>query len=420
VLAEMGTMTARPPWLTTRRMIGVGVVLALVVTAWLTVVRPASAKQFTAYFPQATKLHNGDKITVLDVKVGRVLSVTPQRDRVKVRIEVDADQKIPAGAHATIVAPTMVSVRHIELWPVYDGGRALADGAAIPISRTAVPVEWSEVQKQLTRLATALGPKGANRQGALSSLLDSSAANLQGQGEQLATTLTSMADALQTVSENRGNLFASVRNLDVFVKALSASDQTVRLFNRQLATVSQGLSSDSDVLVQALRGLGVALDDLHTFVDANRQSVVRSVAKVQNATHNLANHRQRLADILQSAPTALGNYYNIYYPDTHAMTGTFVGQNFDSPAVFICSSLYSLGGTPSQCESLLNPIAKYLKVPVSPIGINPLEKNGGSQSDSSPRPRSGANPQLPNVPQPKGSGSNGLDLLGGMMLGLTP
>ena len=391
------------------RVIALVAAIAVAVAAWA-LVQGSSTNTFTAYFASATKLNTGDKVTVLDVKVGRVLSVTPQANRVKVRIEVDADQKIPQDVRASIVAPTMVSIRHIELSPVYDGGSALSDGESIPESRTAVPVEWDEVQTQITRLSEALGPNRVNREGALSSLVTSAAANVQGEGEQLGQTLTSMAEALETFSDNRGELFATVRNLDVFVEALASSDQTIRLFNEQLAEVSGQLSSDSDILVAALQKLGKALKDVDTFVKDNRSSSTRTVTDLQKLTRNLANHRQRIADILQSAPTALSNYYNIYYPDGRAMTGTFVGQQLDSPAVFICSSLYSLGGTPSQCEKLLDPIAKYLNIPVSPIGANPLQRNGGSQAGS---------PLTPATPSKPSSSSN-LDLLGGLMLGLAP
>ena len=41
----------------------------------------------------------------------------------------------------------------------HNGGPLMADGATIPLERTAVPSEWDEVKTQLTRLADELGPK---------------------------------------------------------------------------------------------------------------------------------------------------------------------------------------------------------------------------------------------------------------------
>src|SRR3546814_18051617 len=79
---------------------------------------------------------------MLGVRVGKVTEIDPQPTRVRVTFEVDRGQKIPAGAKAVLVSPSLVSVRHLALSPVYSGGPVLEDGAVIPISRTAVPVEW--------------------------------------------------------------------------------------------------------------------------------------------------------------------------------------------------------------------------------------------------------------------------------------
>ena len=409
-----------------RRLAQVTVAALLVVGGWVALVQTTARQVFTVYFADATKLHTGDKVTVLDVPVGKVLSVTPERDRVRVRIEVTEDQKIPSSAKATIVAPTMVSVRHLELSPAYGGGPTLADGASIPVSRTAVPVEWDDVQREFTRFAQALGPDGANRKGALSEVITNAAANLDGQGQNLGATLVAIADALRALSDNRGDLFATVRNLDVFVKALASSDETIRLFTQRLADVSEQLSDDSDVLVEALDQLGTALDELNGFLNKNSAATGRTVASLQQFTQNLAEHRQKMADILQAAPTSLSNYYNIYYPDAPAMTGTFVGANFDSPATFICSSLYSLGGTPSECEALIAPIAQYLKIPVNPIGVTPIERNGGSGASTSSGglatsgALSGPAVVAPSVAPPSATTPKSVDLLGSLMLGLVP
>lgn len=401
------------------RLVQALVVLLLAAGAW-TVVHTNAKQVFTVYFADATKLHVGDKVTVLDVPVGEVLAVTPERDRVRVRIEVTDEQKIPSDAKATIVAPTMVSVRHLELSPAYDGGPSLADGGSIPMSRTAAPVEWDQVQREFTRFAEALGPDGANREGALSELLTSAAANLDGQGRNLGETLVAISDALRALSDHSGDLFGTVRNLDVFVKALASSDQTIRLFTERLTDVSGQLSDDSDVLVAALDRLGTALTELDAFLKKNSAATGRTVASLQDFTHNLADHRQKVADILQAAPTALSNYYNTYYPDAPAMTGTFVGAFLDSPAVFICSSLYSLGGTPSDCEALLAPIAQFLKVPVNPIGINPLERNGGSGASAGEAAVAGPAAPATQAASSPGAVPDTVDLLGSLMLGLVP
>ena len=80
-----------------------------------------------------------------------------------------------------VVAPSVVSDRYVQLTDLSRGGPRLADGAVIPESRTATPVELDELYASLDTLVTALGPDGANNEGALSELLDTGAANLRRQ-----------------------------------------------------------------------------------------------------------------------------------------------------------------------------------------------------------------------------------------------
>ena len=367
-----------------RRLI-VGGLIAAVVVSGLAVFRASQHQELTAYFTQAKGLHVGDEVRVLDVKVGQVTSIEPLTDNVRVRMQIDG-QKIPADARATVVSPNMVTVRHVALSPVYSRGPVMADDATIPMSRTAVPVEWDEMKEQLTRLAAALGPRGANKTGAVGRLLQTSAANLDGRGPDIRRTLVNLSRALTTLSDNRGHLFASVRNLQVFTDALADSDATVREFNEQLASVSGVLAGDRKILVQALRSLGTTLRSVKAFVRDHRGGLTRGVDGLNQATKTFSEHRQALADTLQTAPTALSNYYGIYDPNVPAMTGYFTMAQFQSPAVFICSTLYSLGGTPQQCESAIAPVAKYLDAlgAPSPVGVNPIQRNGRSNSEPAP------------------------------------
>ena len=68
--------------------------------------------------------------------------------------------RVAADARAVIVAQNLVSARFVGLTPSGGVGPTIPDGAVIPLSRTAVPVEWDEVKEQLARLATDLGPAG--------------------------------------------------------------------------------------------------------------------------------------------------------------------------------------------------------------------------------------------------------------------
>ncbi len=342
-----------------------------------------SPRSYVLEFPVAKSLYVGNGVDVLGVKVGTVTAIDAGPDKVRVTVRVDGDQKIPADAKAAIVSPSLVPVRSISIFPAYTGGPALPDGAVIPGSRTAVPAEWDDIKTQLVRLETAVGPNGANRNGAVGHLLNATSANLNGEGPDINRTIKDMSEAMATLSDNRGDIFATVRNLQVFTAALESSDKQVDRFNERLADVADLLADNRGDLAAVLKDLDRTFQILRTFIAENRGSTTRALDGLAETLALLSRNRQKVADILQAAPTTLSNFYNIYDPDVPALTGSLSAVNFESPAVFICSTLYSLGGTPEACEAALSPIAKFFKIGQPPVGILPYVRDGSTRIDNS-------------------------------------
>lgn len=325
----------------------------------------------TAYFEQFKGIYVGDDVTVRGVPVGRVTAVEPQRDTVKVELEVDEDVHLPADVRAAVVAQSVVSVRSIVLGPVGGDGPPLEDGAVIPQSRTAIPVEWDDVKNQLVELATVLGPKGANAKGATSELVSAGAKFLEGQGGSLNSTIRDMSEAMSTLSDNRGDLFATVRNLQVFITALKGSDTQVRLFNRRLATVAASLNADRRSLTGALTGLDRAFKDVNTFVKSNREVALATLRELRSTTSLLAQNRQNVADLLQVAPTGMSNFYNIVDPrgtNGPLITGALAANNLQAPAQIICGALLAMGGDRVACQEAIGPLARYFAMGHPPVG----------------------------------------------------
>ncbi|MGH2578741.1 MAG: MlaD family protein, partial [Actinomycetota bacterium] len=80
-------------------------VVALALVAGLTVLLWPRARtvQVTAFFPRSVGVYPGSDVRVLGVRIGEVKSVTPQGRRVRVKLEYEADRKVPADAKATII-----------------------------------------------------------------------------------------------------------------------------------------------------------------------------------------------------------------------------------------------------------------------------------------------------------------------------
>lgn len=391
------------------------VALALVLTLSGFLLTKERKVHVTAYFAQFKGIYVGDDVTVLGVPIGTITSVKAEPHRVKVEFEIDSSQAVPADVRAAVVSPSLVSVRAITLGPVGSDGPRLQDGAVIPESRTAIPVEWDDIKDQLVDLAGALGPNGANSEGSTSDLISAGSRFLEGQGETLNATLTDVSEAMTTLGDNSGDLFATVRNLQVFVTAIKGSDAQVRLFNQRLAEVASILDQDRGALRAAFKGMNSAFGEVGSFLEQNKKLTVQTLRELRSTTSLLSERRQDVADLLQNVPTSVSNFYNMLDPRAHgSLTGVPVVNNLNSPAQIICGALLAVGGDRNDCQQALAPLLKYFAINAPPIGIGTPTKSDPGSGGVKP-PGNGQAPQA-NGDSPSGSGLSDLvdQLLGGL------
>ncbi len=324
-----------------QRGVAVTAALVLVVAVGWTILRPAGQYRVTAWFDQAVGLYEGSDVRILGIEVGDITGVTPVGDRVRVEMMISDDYDIPADAAAVVLAPSLVSDRYVQFAPVYSGGPTLENGAEIPMDRTATPVELDRVYGALDELSVALGPDGANADGALSDLVDVGAANLAGNGDALNRTLTGFSQAVETLARNRDGLFDSVDNLQTFTSALAAIDSSVGQFNTNMAAVADLLEGEREDLARAVQLLSAALRDVAGFVRDNTNLLTTNVDKLADVTLALVQQRSALAEVLDVAPAALGNLAHAYNPDFGTLDTRDNSLAGTSPEVIVCQILSS-------------------------------------------------------------------------------
>jgi virulence factor Mce-like protein len=326
-----------------QRIVALSAAVVLVAALGWAVLRPAGQMRVTAWFNAAVGLYPGSDVRVLGIAVGTVTDVVPHGDRVKVDMLVDDDYDIPADADAVVLAPSLVSDRYVQFAPVYSGGPTMRDGAEVPLDRTATPVELDQVYGALDDLSVALGPTGANKDGALQDLLHTGAANLDGNGEALNQTLTGFSQAVRTLAEGRDDLFSSVDNLQVFTSALASVDTQVGQFNDNLAAVAAQLAGERDDLASAIKLLSSALGQVATFVQQNTALLTTNVDRLSDVTLTLVQQRSALAQVLDVAPAALSNVSRAYNPDTGTLDTRDDSLGSANAEVVVCQLLSTAG-----------------------------------------------------------------------------
>jgi len=284
-------------------------------------------------------------------------TVEPAGTTVKVTMTYDSTVKVPADAKAAIIAPSVVGDRYVQLTPVYKSGPVMKDGATLDTDSTGIPLELDQIYQSLDDITVALGPNGANKEGALTRLLQSTAKNFGGQGEQFNETIHNLSRFTSTLDNNKDALFDTAREVERFVGALEKNDQTVRDFNDSLAAASSVLEGERDDLAAALRNLGIATEQVSSFVKENQQALSDNIKGLVQVTDILVRQRDALDETLSAAPTALSNLYHTYNPHAGTLdTRTNMGENINAlaanPIETLCSLVAPVEGSKALCDQL--------------------------------------------------------------------
>lgn len=346
----------------------------MVSTSWW---KHISRNTYVAYFANTNGLYTGDEVRILGVAVGTVEAIDPQPNAAKVTFTVDSQYPVPADAKAAILSPSLVTARAIQLVPAYSGGPKLADGATISQDRTAVPVEWDDLRKQLEKLTDSLQPAAPGGTSSLGAFINSTASNLRGEGDTARDTVIKLSQAVSALGDHSRDIFSTVRNLQLLVSALSSSSDLLAAFNKNLADVSTVLSNTPNEWAQAMQGLDGAVNDLRGFVADNREALGTTFDHLTAITTAMNDSRGDIKQTLHVAPTVFQNFMNIYQPAQSAVTGILAPVNFADTVGFLCGAIEAAGRVGAKqsarlCEQYLSPIIKNRQYNFPPIGINPF------------------------------------------------
>jgi phospholipid/cholesterol/gamma-HCH transport system substrate-binding protein len=364
----------------TRLRIGLAVGLALVlvggVVALYSIPR-MSRVHAVAYFDNSNGIFVGDEVVVLGVKVGEIDKIEPQPQRAKISFWFDDKYKVPATVNAMILSPKLITARAIQLTPAYTGGPMLRDGAVIPQSRTAVPVEFDDLRRQLDKLTESLQPTQPGGVSPLGEFVNTSAENLRGQGAQIRDTVIKLSQAVSALGDHSDDIFGTVKNLSTLVSALRDSADLMRQLNTNLAGVTALLANDPDEVGRAITDLNAAVSEVERFLADNREAIGTTSDRLASISKALVDSLDDVKQTLHVLPNAVQNVVNIYMPAHGAITGILAVGNFANPITFLCGAIEAASRLNSAqaaklCVQYLAPIIKNRQYNFPMIGANPF------------------------------------------------
>lgn len=297
-----------------RRTVALVLTCVLVVAGAALVLLRDEPRRLTATFSRTVSLYEGARVKVLGVDVGRVDQIRVVGTAVEAEISYDPTIDLPLDVHALVVAPSIVGDRFVQLAPAYVDGPVLADGAELGLDRTGVPLELDDTYRSLGDLAQALGPEGANADGALSRLVSAAARTFDGNGEQANATVRDLADALGVLAGSSDDIDATVTNLARTTGTLAGNDTQLRAVVTLLASVGSELAGQRAEVVGAVRTLRTALDKVGGFLRTHRKELRRAIKRTDEVTSVLSRRTDDLARLVDLMPVGLTHLINLYVP----------------------------------------------------------------------------------------------------------
>lgn len=255
--------------------------------------------EMEAAFRDAAGLRTGDDVRVAGVKVGRVTSVSADRDEGLVRVEWVIDQGVDIGeqAGADIALETLLGSKYIRITDPAEGDQLMEDlpreDRIIPVDRTTTPVDVFDLTRdateridatdndRLNQLVNQLAAITDGKRGTITDLIEGV--------DQVATAINERENELDALLASAEELSANLADKDDTLVQLIDSSRTILDFlvqRRDQLAVALGAGSDAvrslSVLIDTNAAeLDAILSDLHptlAVVDRNLPELNRALA----------------------------------------------------------------------------------------------------------------------------------------------
>jgi phospholipid/cholesterol/gamma-HCH transport system substrate-binding protein len=229
--------------------IGLALILLLLVAAFNTDRLPVigGGKVYAAAFSEAAGLRPDDEVRIAGVKVGKVVGVGLDGDRVLVHFRVKS-ARFGKSSRADIRIKTVLGRKFLMLTPAGPG--QLGTREVIPLARTSSPYDVSEA---FQGLAATVGQ------------IDTA---------QLEKSFTTLADAFRDTPDE---VRTSLNGLSRLSRTIASRDQQLALLLQRSRTVSGVLAQRDDDLTALMSDASLILQEVHRRREAIHQLLVTTV-----------------------------------------------------------------------------------------------------------------------------------------------
>ena len=314
--------------------------------------KDAGFYEITAYFDKGIGLYENGDVTILGVAIGKITVVEPEGTRVRVEMQIPKEYKLPADVNAQVVPISVISDRYVQLFPVYEGGPTLEEGAVLDTDRTQIPAELDDVFKQLKKLLDAIDPGKPGEPGALGSLIVQLNKALADKEADLRGTLTNTAALTGTLSDAQEDLDDILVNFDDLFSTLATRAGSFDELNRNFALVMIALAQSREDLEGTLVNLGDMTNEVADLVKTHRVRLGQDLALATRLTSVILENRASIEESQQWLPVVAQGLTNAFHK-----APVLASDVRDNALSARCNDLESI---PKEIRDILKPVFEEL------------------------------------------------------------
>lgn len=298
-----------------RRSAGIVFLLVPALLVWLAVA--VYDKRFTRSEPVVVEtgtvgneMHLGAEVKLRGVVVGEVRAIDATGDgaRLTLAMKPGTLAGVPADVRAQMLPTTLFGERFVALVPPErPSGQALAAGAVIAQDRSSSAVELQQVLDNVLPMLTAVQPQK------LSATLSAVSQALEGRGEKLGSTLTTLDTHLAEFNPHLPALNRDLRHLVEVSHVYADAAPDILTALTDFTTTSSTLAEQEGQLAATYGATTRTAEDLTAFLRQNRSNIIRLSATSRPTLELLAEYSpsfpctlRTLAEFVPAMDKALG------------------------------------------------------------------------------------------------------------------
>ena len=248
-------------------------------------------------FEQVGDLVKNSNVQSSDVVVGSVKDIQLEGWDAQVTMCLNAGEQVPADVRAVIRTTSLLGEKFVDLQPQSLTGPYLEDGDIISIDQTGKSVELEEVFGQLS---TILGTGELEK---LNQFTSSQAKILKGNVGELRTVLSRLREFTDTLNGRRGQIAASIDNLDAVARTILGDSPVLTRFLRTFAGSSSVLADQKDALTNLLVSLDRFSKVAVQLLNATEAGLNEQFSKLRPVLRTVVENSQNLTDTIQTLAT---------------------------------------------------------------------------------------------------------------------